>query len=138
MGRSFIEPLATIAYVHTEVDDFNDGAATVDFSNGESLRAGAGARIGTNFSSGAGTTTELSLLGKVMNEFEDANEVTVDDGNGSSSTFSDDISGLFGDVSATATITSADGTLSGFVTAGGQFGDDFTSFNAKVGVRKGF
>jgi hypothetical protein len=137
MGRAFFEPLATVSYVHSEVDDFNDGGATVSFSDGDSLRAGAGARIGTTFAA-LGGTTELSLLGKVVNEFEDANEVSVDDGFGNSATFSDDISGLFGDVSVTATVTSADGSLSGFLSGGGKFGEDFTSLNAQVGVRKAF
>jgi outer membrane autotransporter protein len=138
MGPGYLEPVASFAYVHSEADDFSDGGTgTVSFSNGESIRAGAGARIGTTFGANGGPTTELSLLGKVWNEFADANTVTLSDG-GTTVEFTDDISGIFGEVSANLLVTSADGTMSGFLTAGGQFGEDFTSLNAKAGVRKGF
>jgi hypothetical protein len=136
MGPGFFEPIASFAYVHTSVDDVTSGTGSVSFSEGDSLRAGAGARIGTSFATG-GAITELSVLGKVWNEFEDANEITVSDGV-NTSTFSDDISGLFGEASATLMISNADRSLSGFVTGGGKWGDNFNSYNAQVGVRAGF
>jgi outer membrane autotransporter protein len=137
MGPGFIEPIASLEFVHSSVDDFNNAGTSVDFSNGQSIRGGVGAKIGTNFGTAGGTTTELSLLGKVWNEFEDANTVTLTQGMNTAS-FSDDISGVFGEVAATATIVSADGTSSGFISAGGQFGEDFMSLRAEAGLRKGF
>jgi len=64
--------------------------------------------------------------------------VSLDDGMGNTASFSDDISGVFGEVSATATVVSPDGTASGFISAGGQFGEDFMSLRAEAGLRKGF
>lgn len=136
-GPGFFEPIASVVYVHSDVDDFSAGGGSVDFSSGESLRGGVGARVGTSFGVGGGATTELSVLGKVWNEFGDDNEVTVTDGV-DTATFTDEMSGLFGELSATAVVTSADGSLSGFLSGGGEFSDDSTALNAKVGVRKAF
>jgi hypothetical protein len=136
-GSSFVEPIASFAYVHTALGEAMGGGATVTYSNGTSIRAGAGGRIGTSFG-GAGTTmTELSLLGKVWNEFGAPNVVTISDGV-TTETFSDGISGVFGDVSGMATVYSVDRMTSGFVSAGAKFGSGWTTVSAKAGVRRGF
>ncbi len=136
MGAAFLEPILSAAYVHTEVDDFDAFQGTVSFDDGTSIRAGAGARVGTSFLTGS-AVTELSLLGKVWNEFEDSNTVVVTAG-GSTFTAEDDIEGVFGEVAATATVKSLSNGLSGFVSANGKFGDEFTSYGASAGVRLGF
>ena len=83
------------------------------------------------------TTTEVSVMGKIWNEFEDANQITISDGI-NSTTFSDGISGVFGELSGTATVYSADRSFSAFGSAGVKFNEDFTSVDAKAGIRKGF
>jgi hypothetical protein len=137
MGRGFFEPILSLTYVHSETDDMTGGGGTVSFSNGESLQAGAGARVGTEFAM-AGGTTQVSLLGKVWNEFEGDNTVTVTDMAMNSESFTTDFGGLFGEVSANATFTSANEKWSTFLQGGGKFGEDFTSWNAQTGVRLGF
>ena len=137
-GGYFLEPIASLDYVDTRLNNMGGGGATVDFSNGQSLRAGAGGRIGTDFPSVGGTTTEVSLLGKVWNEFESANKVTVSDGAGHTSSFTQNISGVFGEVMASATIFNAGRDMSGFVAGGAQFGNDFTNWEVKGGLRKTF
>jgi len=136
-GHFFVEPIASLTYVDATVDDVAAGGAAVDFSNGQSLQGGVGGRVGTNFATSSGTTTEISLLGKLWNEFEDANQVTVTQGP-NATTFSDNIGGLFGEVSASATIFSSDRSVSGFVSGGAKFSSDFTSWSAKAGVRRTF
>jgi hypothetical protein len=136
IGRSFVESLASIRYVKASVDDFDTTDGSVDYGDADSLKAGAGARIGTAFATGA-ATTQLSLLGRVWNEFDGEPEVTVDNGI-DTFTYTDDISGLYGEVEGEVLVTSSDGSLSGFVSANGKFGDDFTSYGAKAGLRKGF
>jgi outer membrane autotransporter protein len=138
MGGLFIEPNATLSYVNTSIEDLSVGTASVDFSNGDSLRGGVGVTVGTIIDTGNDTTTELALLAKVWNEFEEANTVTISDGVGGSVEFADNISGVFGEVRGTATVTSLDQSLSGFVSAGSKFNDEFITVDAKVGVRKGF
>lgn len=136
-GDLYFEPLASLAYVHTEMDDLTAGTATVSFSNGESLRAGIGAKVGATFGQPGEINTEISLLGKVWNEFEDANVVTVSDGT-NSATFTDDISGLFGEVRATGTMFSSTSGLSAFASAGVKFNEEFTTVDGKLGLRLGF
>jgi hypothetical protein len=136
MGSAYLEPLVSIRYVHSSVDDIESGG-TVDLNDPESLKAGTGARIGAAFATG-GATTELSLLGRVWNDFSDDNEVTVDDGNGNLFTFTDGSLGTYGEVAATVMVTSADGSLSGFLGGSGQFGDGYTKYGAKAGIRTDF
>ena len=136
-GNSFVEPIASFGYVHTALGTAMGGGATVTYSNGTSIRAGAGGRIGTSFGGAGGTMTELSLLGKVWNEFGAPNMVTISDGV-TTETFTDSISGVFGDVSGMATVYSVDRMTSGFVSAGAKFGSGWTSVSAKAGVRRGF
>ncbi|HTJ58473.1 MAG TPA: autotransporter outer membrane beta-barrel domain-containing protein [Devosiaceae bacterium] len=138
MGNSFIEPIGSLAYINTTLQDFSDSGDTVDFSNGQSLQAGAGVRVGTALATGDETTTELSLLGKVWNEFEPANEVTLTDSAQNSTTFTDSISGVFGEVAATATTYSNDRGFSGFVSVSDKFNDSFNTVTGKAGLRKAF
>ncbi|MBN8993881.1 MAG: autotransporter domain-containing protein [Rhizobiales bacterium] len=137
-GWGFIEPIVSLNYVNTSIGSMTGGNATVDFSNGQSLQAGAGGRIGTTFGTPGGTKTEVSLLGKVWNEFEDANTVTITDNLGNTASFSDSISGVFGEIAATATIYAPNRAWSSFVTGGAKFNSDFTSWNAKAGIRTAF
>lgn len=138
MGSVFIEPVATVAYVYTNIEDMSVGTASVDFSNGESLRGGLGVTVGTVIDTGNDTSTELALLAKVWNEFEEANTVTISDGGTGTVEFADNISGVFGEVRGTATVTSVDQSLSGFASAGARFNDQFITVDGKLGVRKGF
>jgi outer membrane autotransporter protein len=137
-GPGFFEPLASLSFVSTSVDGFSAGGASVDFNNGQSLQAGAGIRVGTTFATPKETTTEVALLAKVSNEFNTANQVTISDGLGGSATFSDNISGVFGELNASATAYSSDRSFSAFVSAGGKFNADFKTIDAKAGVRKTF
>jgi outer membrane autotransporter protein len=136
MGMGYVEPIASVSYVHTEVDNFTGGGGTVSFSNGESLRAGGGARIGAIMPTNGGSV-EVSLLGKLWNEFEGDNTITATDGV-TTETFTDDTSGLIGEAEATVGWTNATGSLSTFLSGGGKFGENFTSWNAQAGVRVGF
>lgn len=135
---AFFEPIASLSFVSTELEGFDAGGASVDFSNGNSLQGGIGARAGVTLGTPGDTTTEVSVLGKIWNEFEDANVVTITDGLGNSASFSDGISGVFGELSGSATVYSADKTFSAFGSAGVKFNESFTTVDAKVGVRKGF
>lgn len=135
---AFFEPIASLSFVSTELEGFDAGGASVEFSNGTSLQGGIGARAGISLGTPGDTTTEVAVLGKIWNEFEDANVVTVTDGGGNSVSFSDGISGVFGELSGSATVYSADKSFSAFGSAGVKFNDSFTTVDAKVGVRKGF
>lgn len=139
MGRFFIEPNASLAYVNTDLDDDNVGGAEIDFSNGDSLRGGIGAKLGGTFAGPGGGAAEVAFVGKLWNEFEDENTVTLTDNiTGDSESFTDDIDGIFGEVGGVATFWNSERTTSGFVSGGVQFNDDFLTVNARAGIRKRF
>jgi hypothetical protein len=137
MGTSYFEPLVSGVVMKTDAEDFAVGAGSVSFDDGLSARLGAGARIGTQIASG-GMITDVSLTGRVWNEFAGDNTVTVTDGGAGVSTFSDDPDGLFGEVTGTLTVKPADGAWSGFVSGNGMFGKDYRSYGASVGLRVAF
>src|SRR5690606_24508523 len=136
MGSAFIEPLVSGAFVHSTIDNFSWPFGTISFEDGNSARLGAGARIGTQINSGA-TITEFSLLGRVWNEFADDNVAVISDGI-STWTHSDEIKGVFGEVTGTITLKSADSGWSGFISATGTFGNDTTSYGGSLGLRMAF
>src|SRR5690606_19884291 len=115
LGRFFIVPNASLAYVNTSLDDDNVGGAQIPFSDADSLRGGIGAKLGTTFTGtwGAG---EIAFTGKVWNEFKDANTVTLTDNiTGYTESFQDRIDGVFGEAGGVATFWNADRTTSGFI-----------------------
>lgn len=139
MRNFYIEPNGTIAYLRTELDDVNFGGASVDFSNGESLRGGIGVKVGTSLPSRNGHRTDFALSAKVWKEFKDANEVTfTDNATLDTVTYQDRIDGVFGEVGGEVTFYSDDRTFSGFVSGAVQFNDDFSTFSAGAGFRKKF
>lgn len=136
-GKSFLEPIASFGFVNTSLGDTTGGGATIDYSNGQSIKVGLGARVGTTFGAAGGNQTEIDLLGKVWDEFGGPNTVTVSDGV-NTDTFTDSISGITGEVVGRATIYNADRSASGFVSVGGKFGAGSTNVSAKAGLRKSF
>ncbi len=136
-GASFLEPLASFAYANTTLGDMQSGSATISFSNGQSVRGGVGARVGVATTDASGVHVELSLLARLWDEFSGNNLVTVTDGT-NTDTFADDTSGVFGEVSASATLLTPDRSTSLFASGGASFKADATTLNAKAGVRKSF
>jgi len=133
LGGAYIEPIGSLVVVNTRVSDVSG----INFSDGTSVRAGAGGRIGTQIVSGE-LTTDLSLLGKVWDEMGNPNKAVVSDGAGHTATTTDKIAGVFGEIGATAAFSSPGSNLSGFVSANSTFGANQTSYGAKGGIRFNF
>src|SRR5690606_18223327 len=114
MGSAYIEPLVSGSFVHSSIDNFSGPWGAISFDDGNSARLGAGARIGTEFGGGSGTVTEISLLGRVWNEFAGDNTAIVSDGV-KTFTMHDDTSGVFGEVTGTITMRSLESGWSGFI-----------------------
>jgi len=136
-GVMFFEPLASFSFVNTSLDNTSGGGASISYSDGQSIRAGVGARVGTTLASPTGHQVALDLTGRVWNEFGGANTVTVSDGF-NTDTFTDSISGLSGEVVGRATVYSPDRMTSGFASIGGTFNSKSTTVTGKVGLRKNF
>jgi len=138
MGDAFIEPVVSASYVNTTIQNLGLSGATVSFSNGQSFRLGAGAKVGTTVQVNDEMSAELALQGKLWDELGPANKITITDGFGNSTSFSDNISGLFGEISASATVYNLDKSMSGFVTVADKFNGSFNNASIKGGIRKTF
>ncbi|HKG75782.1 MAG TPA: autotransporter domain-containing protein, partial [Aestuariivirgaceae bacterium] len=102
-GRYFyVQPHAGVDYVHAKGDSFEDASgATVKLSDGNSLAGEVGARVGTPLPHG-----ELYLDAGVAHEFLGEMQADV-----SGLTFSNDLPGTVGLVSAGLTTRAAEDTL---------------------------
>ena len=136
-GNLYYEPIVSFDFVNTSLGKASGGGASISYSNGQSIRAGIGGRIGTSLGQPGGKKVDLDLMAKLWDEFGSPNTVTVSNGINTQS-FSDSISGLYGEVSGRATVYSADRMWSGFAEASGKFSSKVTSVSAKVGVRRNF
>jgi outer membrane autotransporter protein len=135
-GNSFFEPIASFTYSNAVIASATVGPSTITYDNGQSIRAGAGVRVGTTLGKPGSTQTELAITGKVWDEFGGPYTVTIDDGTPLVAT--QDIAGVFGEVTGRATFYSADRSSSGFAQVGGKFGANATTITAKAGLRKNF
>ena len=136
-GAMFYEPIASFAMVNSSLGSASGGGGTINYSDGLSIRGGIGGRIGTTYALSGGERVDFDVMGKLWNEFGGANTVTVSDGFTTQS-FTDSISGVFGEVVGRATIYSADRSMSGFASVGGTFSSNATTVSGKVGARKSF
>lgn len=136
----FFEPLASVSYVRTQIDDVSipSGDAqrigvTVTYDDPTSLRGAIGGRIGADQSYG-GVRAQYSLLARVWNEFD--GEASGRIGNiGPDLMVTNTLDGQFTELSIGGSLHSAGGAVSGFVNIGGKFGDDYGSQNLSAGVR---
>ncbi|MBS7539325.1 autotransporter outer membrane beta-barrel domain-containing protein [Ancylobacter lacus] len=131
----FIEPVATLSYVSTRIDDLNGLEGTiVRFNDGESLRGSLGGRLGGRVYENDRYWLEASLTGRLWYEFEGDNSVTISNP-GSPFTSTDDFDGAFGEVGARINWFGKGTGWNGFVNGSVTFNGDYTSGTALTGVR---
>jgi hypothetical protein len=132
-----VEPLASVVYVRSGLSDIQhlpgSSKNALQFDPGGSLRGGLGARAIYD-SALAGVKLGLSLTGRVWREFEGETtsyvRTRVD-----AMPFSSEFNGTFSEASAALDISSAGGAVSGYLSFGGRFGDDYDNTTASLGIR---
>ena len=138
-GSAFLEPIGTLTYAQTNIDDINNGllGTNIHFGKGDSFRGAIGARLGTQLPNWwAGHISEAWILGRVWDEFAGDNN-TVDLLNpGAPFAVADDNihNKAFGEVKGGLDLIAMGAGWSAHVNGGAKFNDDFTSWNAKGGV----
>ena len=139
-GGLFVEPLVGLSWVQTQYDDMEIPADDptrprigVEFDDPASFRGSLGGRLGWDQDYGS-FRTQLSLLGKMVEEFDGENVVILHNP-GPDAELVDDFSGRFTEFGVGASVYSASGTVSGFVNFGGKFGDDYEAKTGSIGVR---
>ena len=140
----FAEPLASVSYVRSKMDDlqinpddFSRPGLEVSYDDPSSLRAGVGGRLGLD-TGYAGMRTQVSLLGKLWNDLEGRNTAVVHNlafPNDPDLRIVDDFSGMFSELAVGANLWSPGGAVSGFLNLGGKFSDDYDAQNLSAGVR---
>jgi outer membrane autotransporter protein len=131
----FVEPIATLSYVRTDLDSWEAFSSRFDFRTGEGLRGTAGARIGTTFDRADGSHVLLYVGGHAVKEFEGKDSLVFSN-NGTDYRFGSDNIGLYGEGVAGVKVISA-GRLSGFIEGFGDYGrrsDSVRGGGGRVGL----
>nr|WP_255607960.1 autotransporter outer membrane beta-barrel domain-containing protein [Ancylobacter sp. Lp-2] len=133
--KLFVEPVATLAYVSTGIDDLVGlSGNTVQFHDGESLRGAIGARVGGRLYETDAYWMEASAVGRLWYEFDGDNRVTLLN-TGLPFSVSDDFDGAFGEIGGNLNWFAKTSGWNGFVNANVKFNGDFTSGTALTGLR---
>lgn len=134
----FVEPVATLSYVQTNIDDiWLPPSASVDFHDGESLRASVGARLGGRVHETENYVFEGSVTGRFWYEFKGDNYATFTSP-GIEVVANDSLQGAFGEVGAALNWFGKESGWNGFVNANIKFNGDYTSGTANAGIRYQF
>jgi outer membrane autotransporter protein len=134
----FVEPVATLSYVQTNIDDiWLPPSASVDFHDGESLRASVGARVGGRVHETENYVFEGSVTGRFWYEFKGDNYATFTSP-GIEVVANDSLQGAFGEVGAALNWFGKESGWNGFVNANIKFNGDYTSGTANAGIRYQF
>jgi len=134
-GGVFIEPQASLAVVHTEVDDIDDVfGGSVDFDDETSVRGRLGLRLGHELTTSDQVLYSADVTASVWQEFAGNNDVTVFAPLTPATDVSDDPSETYGDVSLGFSVISPEG-WSSFIRANYQFSEDYEAIAGNAGVR---
>jgi len=132
-NRYYIEPTAGLEYVRTNFDHATAlTATTVALNDGDALRARAGARVGTEWTTG-NVRIEPSLLGQVYEIAAATNNALLI--NGTSISMPSDVGRARGEVQGLVNVLDLQTGLSGFARVDTRFGEGLWSVGGKAGMR---
>jgi autotransporter family porin len=130
----FAEPLGTIAWVNSQIDDYTLGANRVNFDDGNSVRGRLGLRLGTSVPWGK-LIFEPFVIGSIWHEFESGNKVLLTSTGAVTFNLVDSIDETWGEVSAGANLFNVGAGASGFAKVDVAIGDNINSVGGQVGMR---
>ncbi|MFZ2468326.1 MAG: hypothetical protein WAW54_08020 [Parvibaculum sedimenti] len=131
---AFFEPLASLTYAKTQIDTFSVANSQFDFQDATSFRGSLGLRGGATAYKSSETKVDLSLTGRLWNEFEGDNKMVIRSG-GPDLTMTDKFDGTFGEVVGSVNVFGLGDGLSGFVNGGAKFKSNYTSGELTAGLR---
>jgi outer membrane autotransporter protein len=135
-GRYFIEPLATVSYARTKIDDLNLApvAVTAQFGNATSFKGALGTRFGGVVTEDQRHILEANVTARIWNQFKGENTVTFLN-LGPTFTLQDTFSRPFGEVAMDLDWLNKTTGWSAFTKAGAKFNKEFITTTVKGGVR---
>lgn len=129
----FVEPIATISYVRTNLNDLGIQNAIIDFRNADGFRGKLGARLGASIAGSGANAVVLYAGGNYVHEFRDDDNIdfisggqTVRIANGPRGDYGEGVIGV--NIAAT-------NMVSGFIEANGAKGTQFDAFGGRAGLR---
>lgn len=129
----FIEPIGTIAYVRTNLNDLEVGNSVVDFRNADGFRGKLGARLGASIAGSGANVVVLYAGGNYVHEFRDDDAIDFING-GQTVRIANGPRGDYGEGMIGVNI-SATNQVSGFIEANGAKGSEFDAFGGRAGLR---
>lgn len=141
-GPFAVEPLASVSYVTTTLDDLIVPpadpirfGARVEFEDVTSLRAGAGVRLSVEDLAPDFAPTRLSLSAKAVNETDGAASASIVNVGPFDAPVSDVLEGTFGEFVGAVSVANGEGTTAGYLNLNGVFGGDYRSVGVSAGFR---
>jgi len=137
-GRRLVwEPIASLSYVRTTIDDLTWPRMNFAWRDGSSFRGTLGLSLSGDLVGNQGQTTwQPFIFGGIGDEFNGDNQLTLTSG-GNSLVLADNPLGTFGIVSLGLNVFGNNG-WSGFIRGDGTFGDNYTSGAIRIGLRYTF
>ncbi len=134
-GQSYLEPMLSLAYTQSNMDNFAALGTAAKFDSGETFRGAFGARLGTLMGQKNGVYLDGSVAAQYWEEFSNSTALelgtlgpalTVDDKRRQKG---------FGEVTGMLNIADGDSGWSAFVNGGAKFNSELTTVELKGGVR---
>ena len=133
-GGAFIEPLATIAVLWSDIDGFSRGGNTVSFDDEANVKGRLGVWVGTSYPIWGTTTVEPFVIGSLWGNLSGDNQATLVS-TGTTFRFEDDLDDIWGEVSADVNFFNPSASTAVFAKLDVTFGDDVEGIGGKAGMR---
>lgn len=131
----FIEPQATLAVLHTSIDDVDMFGGTVDFESETSVRGRLGVRLGHVHTAANQVVYSSDVTASVWQEFNGGdNDVSIATPDFPAFSVSDEPGETIGDISLGFSVMAPEG-WSGYLRANYQFSDDLDAIAGSAGLR---
>lgn len=134
-GGLFLEPLATIAAVWSNIDSFTEGNNSVRFEGDAGVRGRVGLRFGSRTEVWTGTFMEPFVIGSLWGTLSGDNGARLTSFGTTYPTFSDDVQNAWGVVSTGLNFFNSGAHTSVFAKLDVSFGEDLTGVGGKAGMR---
>lgn len=131
----YLQPLATVAYVKSDIDDVELEDNTLGFEDEESLRSAIGARVGADTALPDDSRIGFWLTARAWEEHRGDGRVEFAVQQGDPLAIRDDLSGSFDEIGLGASFTSPGESLSVYFSGNRKSADQFNSYDISLGAR---
>jgi len=132
----YIEPVASAAYVRTDLNNLNALGSTVDFNKLDGLRGKAGARVGSRREIAGGALLQLYAQGNYVHEFMGTDGIRFANG-GTTLSYGNDRIPDYGEAKIGFSVASRNG-VTGFAESFGDYSRAYKGVGGRAGLRVKF